>query len=100
MDVVLVSVAGDVDENRRFVKKYGLRRLPFVMASDAASFYSILGTPYSILVSGRGTVEAKGITNHIEHLESLLATAELGFANEAADGSASGSPVAHGGNGS
>lgn len=73
-DLVLVSLAGDEQENRQFVKRHRLQSVPFVLAPQAAEFYRVAGTPYALLVDEAGIVQAKGIVNHMDHLESVLAS--------------------------
>lgn len=77
-DLVLVSVAGDESENRQFVKRHRLQGVPFVLAPQAAEFYRVAGTPYALLVDEAGIVQAKGIANHLDHLESMLASPPVG----------------------
>lgn len=70
--VVLIGVGGTDDDNRGFVERHGLAAVPFVIAPGAATEYGIAGTPFAILVDEDGVVEAKGVANHLEHLESLI----------------------------
>lgn len=73
IQLVLVSVGGTSDDNRRFVERNRLSTLPYVVAPEVVSAYGIVGTPFAIVADERGVVRAKGVANHLEHLESLLA---------------------------
>jgi methylamine dehydrogenase accessory protein MauD len=48
-------------------------RCPVVIAKEIFDDYSVESTPYAIAVDQHGIVRAKGVVNHVEHLESLLA---------------------------
>ena len=73
-ELILVGVAGDANSSAAFVDRHGLGRIPYALAPDASATYGVTGTPFAILIDPAGTVEAKGLPNHLEHLESLLIT--------------------------
>lgn len=77
-DVVLVSLGGDETTNRAFVARHKLSDIPYVVSSDLGLAYQVLTTPYGLLIDQQGILRAKGIVNHLEHLESLLNAAQLG----------------------
>jgi len=75
LDLVLVSVGGSAEDNHRFVKRNRLADLPYVIAPDVIPKYGIAGTPFAVVVDEAGVVRSKGVANHLEHLESLIASA-------------------------
>jgi len=70
--IVVVSVDGDEQKNARFVAEQRLEKLLFVLSPAAATTYSLSSTPYVVVTNQAGAVTAKGVANHMEHLESLL----------------------------
>jgi methylamine dehydrogenase accessory protein MauD len=80
LDVFFVSVVDDRLKLREFISKYDLQKIPCVLSEQAKVDYGVAAAPYAVLINERGVVVSKGITNHIEHLESLLNAAELGHA--------------------
>ncbi len=79
LKVYAVSLDPDVDANKRFVEAERFRDVPLVVAPAAATGYDVRMTPYAVLLDRDGNVVTKGVTNHLEHFESLLMAA--GFSN-------------------
>jgi methylamine dehydrogenase accessory protein MauD len=46
-----------------------------VARPDVASAYNVPGTPYAVVLDGRGVVRAKGTVNNLEQMEGLIDTA-------------------------
>ena len=46
--------------------------LPLVADFTKTAEFGSFITPYAVAVDGRGIVRAKGVVNHLEHLESLI----------------------------
>jgi methylamine dehydrogenase accessory protein MauD len=79
LDIILVSNNDhDIAEVRAFAEEHHVTALPYVVSTDLSAAYQIQTTPYAVLVDADGIVRAKGLVNHIEHLESLLAAEESG----------------------
>ena len=78
--MIILSVVTDDRKNREFVLTHKLENFPVVTAPDVAAKYQVRVPPYAILVGTDGLVKAKGLVNHLEHLESLLTAARLGHA--------------------
>ena len=51
--------------------------LTLVVSAEVGFAYRVQTTPYAVLVDASGIVRARGLVNHIEHLESLLNAEEL-----------------------
>jgi methylamine dehydrogenase accessory protein MauD len=77
IDFVIIAVTGDEDGNRNFVREHGLDDIPYVVSGELGLAYKVVNPPYGVLLNKAGVVTAKGITNHLEHLESLLNAGEL-----------------------
>lgn len=79
--LLLVSLSGDVERNREFIRRHKLDRIPLIASNDAGLHYNVTSPPYAILIDERRIVRAKGVANHLEHLESLINAAQLGYAS-------------------
>jgi methylamine dehydrogenase accessory protein MauD len=71
-DLTVISIGGDPDENREFLRSAGLADLPFALSPRAGALYGASSTPYALLIEPDGRLAHKGVVNHLEHLESLL----------------------------
>jgi methylamine dehydrogenase accessory protein MauD len=79
LEVLLVSVGGDESANRSFVARHKLREIPYVVSQNLNLLYNVAAPPYAILIDEYRVVLAKGVVNHLEHLESLINAGESGF---------------------
>lgn len=80
LDIILVSSNDfDMTEVRVFAEENRVT-LPYVVSTDLSFAYNVQNTPYAVIVDAQGNVRAKGLVNHLEHLESLLNAEELGHA--------------------
>lgn len=80
LEVIMVSSATRPEENNHFaamVARTGVALLASPALTEAAK---VNGTPFALWLDREGTVHAKGIVNHSEHLESLKHARESGFA--------------------
>ncbi len=80
MDVVFLTAFEDQEVNQAYVEQHALTDLPYVASAHLAQEYGVLGTPYALAIDADGIVRAKGIVNHIEHLESLVEALSRGQA--------------------
>jgi methylamine dehydrogenase accessory protein MauD len=78
LEILLVALSGDKATNREFVTQHKLSDIPWVVSENVGLEYRVANPPYAVLVDEWGVVRAKGIVNHLEHLESLLNAAKLG----------------------
>jgi methylamine dehydrogenase accessory protein MauD len=72
VDIVLAATAGDAETARSFVDENGLAGIPYVVAPEWAAANNVTGTPYVLGFDGESVVRAKGVANHLEHLDGLL----------------------------
>jgi methylamine dehydrogenase accessory protein MauD len=73
VSILLVATAGDAEGAREFAREHDLTGIPYVVAPDWAQANNIMGTPYAVAIDADTVVRAKGVANHLEHLDSLLA---------------------------
>lgn len=73
LEVILIT-------NAEQVEKGWNNGVPLVQSPTLFDDLKIRNTPYGVIVSTEGIVRAKGIINHIEHLESLVNALETGYA--------------------
>jgi methylamine dehydrogenase accessory protein MauD len=80
LDIVLAS-DGDRDTHERFVRGNDLRTFPYVLSTDLGMSFRVSRLPFAVLIGADGLVEAKGLVNNREQLESLFRAKELGVAS-------------------
>lgn len=80
LTVIIVSEAGREEDAAHFYGILGLGHVPVVIDPLVNELYRNHATPYAILLDSDGQVLAKGLVNHLEHLESLLEAARTGYA--------------------
>lgn len=73
---------GDEIVNREFFLQMGLPHVSFVVSRDLGVKYRVASPPYSVIVDSDGIVRGKGITNHLEHIESLMNALEDATRND------------------
>lgn len=67
-EILLFSDVG-TSENLALAGRTGC---PVIVDGAIAADYGVEGSPYAIAIDTSGKVRAKGVVNHVEHLESLL----------------------------
>jgi methylamine dehydrogenase accessory protein MauD len=77
LDVVLAS-DGPAAEHRSFVQQAKLQRFPYVLSSALGMSYRVSRLPFAVLIGEHGRIDAKGLVNNREQLESLFHAKELG----------------------
>lgn len=77
LDLVLVSLEESATLNQEFIAEHKLSGIPYIASRDTALAYGVMNAPYGILFDQQGVVRAKGVVNHMEHLESLLNAAQM-----------------------
>lgn len=78
MDVVLLTALEDEKANRAYVEDRKLGGIPYVASRTLAESYRVMSAPYAVVLDEQGVVRAKGLVNHIEHLESLIEALRIG----------------------
>ncbi|GAB3626467.1 Methylamine utilization protein MauD [Pandoraea terrae] len=68
----VIASDGDPGEHRRFYARAGLAPYPYVLSQELGMAFQIGKLPYAVLIDGAGRVQAKGLVNSREHLESLF----------------------------
>lgn len=84
LNLLLVGASGDEAQARTFAFEHHLASIPYVVAPEWAAANKILGTPFVIAADAESKVLAKGVANHLEHLDSLLSVLTDTHANLAA----------------
>lgn len=79
LEVVVVSLDSDEAKNRDFVARHKLEKIPYVVSQGLSLQYKVFAPPYGLLIDKHGVVRAKGVVNHLEHLESLINAADSGY---------------------
>ena len=80
LDLVLAS-DGEAPEHDEFRHRAGLKAFPYLLSAELGMKFRISKLPYAVLVYERGRVQAKGLVNSREQLDSLFAARELGVAS-------------------
>ncbi len=80
VELVLAS-DGERPEHEDFVRTHGLERERYVLSGPLGLAYQIARLPYAVLIDEEGVVQARGLVNQREHLESLFEARDLGVAS-------------------
>lgn len=84
LETLIVSISADERAVRDFVKRNKLLEVPCIISNELAKRYEIHGPPYGVLLDRDGVVRAKGLVNNLDHIESLINAAEIGYASSTA----------------
>ena len=80
VDLVFAS-DGSEDEIGQFMEAQGLTQSNFVNSDLLGKSYGVAKLPYAVLIDEAGTLQAMGIVNSREHIESLFNVKETGYAS-------------------
>ena len=80
LNLVLAS-DGEAPEHEEFRQRASLGAFPYVLSAELGMKFRISKLPYAVLIDERGRVQAKGLVNSREQLDSLFAARELGVAS-------------------
>jgi methylamine dehydrogenase accessory protein MauD len=78
LELILVSLMGDETTNQSFIAKYKLENIAYIISDEIGFMFKVASSPYGLLIDKGGVLRAKGVVNHLEQLESLLNTIDLG----------------------
>jgi methylamine dehydrogenase accessory protein MauD len=78
VDFVVFSMSAIDASNREYAELHQLKEFPIVGGREVVDTYEVKMPPYAVMVDVDGIVRAKGMVNHLEHLESLLTAVRLG----------------------
>jgi methylamine dehydrogenase accessory protein MauD len=76
--VILVAVDHSDEHAEAFSALQGLHEVKFINDPRAPIELGVMSAPYAILADRDGVVRAKGLVNHIEHLDSLMHALAVG----------------------
>lgn len=76
--MLIVGVNGTDQSMRDFIINNHLPTIQAIVNPTLATQYRVANAPYAIVLGTDGIVKAKGLVNHLEHLDSLLTAAEIG----------------------
>lgn len=71
VDVVLISL-GSVSETELFLSQNRATSLSAIVAPELAATFAVTTTPFAVALDEAGIIRGKGLTNHMEHVESLI----------------------------
>lgn len=80
LELVLAS-DGEAPEHDEFRRRAGLTAFAYVLSAELGMRFRVSKLPYAVLIDERGRVQAKGLVNSREQLDSLFAARELGVAS-------------------
>ncbi|WP_028311825.1 methylamine dehydrogenase accessory protein MauD [Derxia gummosa] len=75
---VVLASDGEQPEHLEFVQRAGLQSFPYVLSTALGMGFHVSKLPYAVLIGADGRIEAKGLVNSREQLESLFTARELG----------------------
>lgn len=81
VEIVLISTSANVEHNREFLENAGFESTCFLALPKLAQSLNLTVTPYAFWLDTEGVVQAKGLVNTMEHLDSLRNARALGFAS-------------------
>ncbi|HAF53792.1 MAG TPA: methylamine dehydrogenase accessory protein MauD [Thauera sp.] len=79
-DVVLIS-DGSPAEHREFLRRHPLQDERYVVSAEIGMRFQVAKIPYGVLLDQDGVIQAKGLCNTREHVESLFETVRMGHAS-------------------
>ena len=79
LDVIYIS-DGDQKDHDKIISQAGLDKSGYIVSPEVGMTFQIGKLPYAVLIDHNGTLQAKGLVNSREHLDSLFETELLGSA--------------------
>ncbi|MFD3444259.1 redoxin domain-containing protein [Microbacteriaceae bacterium 4G12] len=72
LEILMIS-DGTPEEHTEFLAGANIRdEFPYIDARDVGIAYQVGTTPYGVILDEHGRIRAKGLCNHMAHVESLL----------------------------
>lgn len=78
---IVLASDGDEVEHLGFITKSSLQQFPYINSTELGMKYRVSKLPYAVLISEEGKIQAKGLINTREQLESLFTAREIGVAS-------------------
>lgn len=80
LSLVLAS-DGEAPEHMEFRQRADLMAYPYLLSAELGMRFRVSKLPYAVLIDEKGRVQAKGLVNSREQLDSLFAARDLGVAS-------------------
>ncbi|WP_028999995.1 methylamine dehydrogenase accessory protein MauD [Azohydromonas australica] len=80
LSLVLAS-DGEAPEHMEFRQRVDLMAYPYLLSAELGMRFRVSKLPYAVLIDEKGRVQAKGLVNSREQLDSLFAARDLGVAS-------------------
>lgn len=77
-DFFIASAGEEEVEHKRFIERERLQAFPYVLSDRLGMELGVSKLPYAVLLDSEGRVEAFGLVNSREHLESLFEARDQG----------------------
>jgi methylamine dehydrogenase accessory protein MauD len=74
---VVLASDGEAD-HLQFMREQGLQAMPYLLSTELGMGYRVSRLPYAVLIDREGLVQAKGLVNSREQLDSLLNAQDMG----------------------
>lgn len=78
---LVLASDGQPEKQREFVESAGLANYHYLISKELGMRLGVGKLPYLFVLEAGGKIAAKGLVNTREHIESLLAARETGFAS-------------------
>ena len=78
---LVLASDGPLEKQHEFVEAAKLSAYPYLLAKELGMQLGVGKLPYIFVLEAGGKIAAKGLVNTREHIESLLAARESGFAS-------------------
>ena len=75
---VVLASDGEAD-HLQFMREQGLQAMPYLLSTELGMGYRVSRLPYAVLIDREGLVQAKGLVNSREQLDSLLNAQDMGM---------------------
>lgn len=77
LDIIFVS-DGEMADQHRLIGDFKLENETFIVSPEVGMTFQIGKLPYGVLIDQQGTLQAKGLVNSREHLDSLIEALHMG----------------------
>jgi len=78
---LVLASDGDADEHRRYAQAQRLTGYPYLLSAELGMAFRVSRLPFAVLIGEDGRVQAKGLVNNREQIESLFNAKELGVSS-------------------
>lgn len=78
---IVLASDGEMPEHLAFYKQANLEAFPYLLSTSLGMGFQVSKLPYAVLMDEKGVINAKGLVNSREQLESLFTAKDLGVAS-------------------